>query len=162
MADGHPRASDYGATRWQSKAGCGATHCAIEVGGFGKFARLDSFAHSPSRASGFAQWSSRSCQLFPNIEAVAYATCKPFAGGLLRSHSVGRNGLCYRKSFSQLPKLLKSQAAQVQDLQSDFSGRDSSHKICSVIFSESGTGVTKVAKVSLISMKGSPRRDEWL
>src|SRR5579862_934530 len=37
----------------------------------------------------------------------------PFAGGLLHSRSVGRNGLCCRKSFSPLPKWLKSQAAQV-------------------------------------------------
>jgi len=33
----------------------------------------------PSRASGFAQWSSRSCQWFPMIGFVAVATCKPFA-----------------------------------------------------------------------------------
>src|SRR5579862_1952215 len=33
----------------------------------------------PSRACGFAQWSSRSCQVFPIIEIVAVATSKPFA-----------------------------------------------------------------------------------
>jgi hypothetical protein len=33
----------------------------------------------PSRACGFAQWSSRSCQVFPIIETVAFATSKPFA-----------------------------------------------------------------------------------
>ena len=44
----------------------------------------ESLTHSlplarPSRACGFAQWSSRSCQVFPVIEIVAIATCKPFA-----------------------------------------------------------------------------------
>src|SRR5215469_9830421 len=36
-----------------------------------------------------------------------------FASGLLRSRSVGRNGLRCRKSFSRLPKSLKSQVAQI-------------------------------------------------
>ncbi len=70
----------------------------------------------PSRACGFAQWSSRSCQVFPIIEIVAVATCKPFAGGLLHSRSVGLMAFACGESFSQLPKLLKSQAAQVDNL----------------------------------------------
>ena len=37
----------------------------------------------------------------------------PLAGGLLHSRSVGLTAFAIRKSFSQLPKLLKSQAAQV-------------------------------------------------
>ena len=36
-----------------------------------------------------------------------------FAGGLLRSRSVGLTAFAGAKSFSQLPKLLKSQAAQM-------------------------------------------------
>ena len=38
----------------------------------------------------------------------------PFAGGLLRSRSVGLAAFACGKSFSPLPKWLKSQAAQVR------------------------------------------------
>jgi plasmid stabilization system protein ParE len=44
---------------------------------------------------------------------VAHATCKPFAGGLHRSRSVGLTAFAVGKSFSPFPKWLKSQAAQV-------------------------------------------------
>ena len=39
----------------------------------------------------------------------------PFAGGLLRSRSVGLAAFAAGKSFSPLPKWLKSQTAQVRD-----------------------------------------------
>ena len=61
--------------------------------------------------SGLAR--SRSCQVFPRIGIVAVATCKPFAGGLLHSRSVGLAAFAWGESFSPLPKWLKSQAAQV-------------------------------------------------
>jgi hypothetical protein len=88
-----------------------------------------------------ATWNSRSCQVFPIIGTVAFATTKPFAGGLLHSRSVGLTAFAIRKSFSQLPKLLKSLAAQVdnhENYQSNFAGNTGVHvvhKICNVNFS---------------------------
>ena len=55
----------------------------------------------PSRASGFGQ----------------------IAGGLLHSRSVGLAAFAIRKSFSPLPKWLKSQAAQVPKLRYKFGTR---------------------------------------
>ena len=43
----------------------------------------------PSRAFAFAQWSSRSCQVFPIIEIVAFATSKPFAASQAAQVSFG-------------------------------------------------------------------------
>ena len=40
----------------------------------------------------------------------------PFAGGLLRFRSVGLSAFAAGKSFSPLPKWLKSQTAQVQSI----------------------------------------------
>jgi len=50
---------------------------------------------------------------FPASRLVAFATSKPFAGGLHRSRSVGLTAFAVGKSFSPFPKWLKSQTAQV-------------------------------------------------
>ena len=75
----------------------------------------ESLTHSlplvrPSRASGFAQWSSRSCQVFPTIGTVAIATSKPFAASQAAQVDSSRNPHFFFRHFYWIPMLRHSRA----------------------------------------------------